>query len=170
MKTPEIKDGHHPTLNEMGGISSKISQLDEIFIKITTQPKSKVLDIGVAYGLVCLKALNRSAKDYTAVDLEVQHLQLLAKRVVTEMPQLENGLSLICGDLSKVFNDLEKSILMQYWPTSFFTLSNDKCEEKRHYTELHYKLYTSYIMNIVTELHYDHYTNYNTHSIFTFVS
>uniref|UniRef100_A0A914DZF7 Methyltransferase domain-containing protein n=1 Tax=Acrobeloides nanus TaxID=290746 RepID=A0A914DZF7_9BILA len=67
------------------------------FLEIAAKPGSKVLEIGAAYGEVVLEALRKGAMDYTAVDLEEDHLKILARRVREELPEKLTCVKLIFG-------------------------------------------------------------------------
>ncbi len=97
MPTPH-SDGRYNTLNERGAMSPNISALEEKFIEIARQPNSKVVEIGTAYGKVCLKALEQGANHYVANDVDPKHLQILARRVFEQMPtKLDTALTLVIG-------------------------------------------------------------------------
>lgn len=83
--TPE-SDGRIYTLNHKGAMAPHIDKISEEFIKTAVQDGKKVLEIGAGYGLVCIESLKRGAKDYTANDLDVRHLKILARNLQEVYP------------------------------------------------------------------------------------
>lgn len=49
------------------------------FLAIASNPEAKVLEIGVAYGNVCMEAIKSGCTNYTAVDLDERHVKILGK-------------------------------------------------------------------------------------------
>lgn len=105
------KDGRLNTMNNMGAMFPVISSLALQFEKIACQPGTKVLEIGPAYGYVCLHALKSGASDYTVVELDARHLKILAQKVVDEVPEKSTALTLVRGNFlsSKVFKELAEN-------------------------------------------------------------
>lgn len=112
---PEIDyDGRIKTLNHHGSMKFNImSKTAEGFIGIASQPGAKVLDVGVAFGEVLLKALAKGARNVTAIDMEEGHLKILARRIMEEMPDKMGCLRLIQGripsdELDEIFGKKEE--------------------------------------------------------------
>lgn len=102
------EDGRYNTLNETGAMHSSLREIDKVFIEIACKPKAKVLEIGPAYGLVCMEALRRGATNYIAIDIEEKHLNILAKQIMDKMPSKKNCVTLIHSafpsvELRKIF-------------------------------------------------------------------
>ena len=74
-------DGRVPTFNNMGAMSPQIDVISEEFINVAIKPGAKVMEIGAGYGLACLTALEKGAQDYTANDMDIRHLQILARTI-----------------------------------------------------------------------------------------
>ena len=73
-------DNRVKTMNNFGYMrvgKTKLQVSTKQFLEIASTPGAKVLEIGAAYGEVCMEALRLGATDYTAVDLEENHLKIL---------------------------------------------------------------------------------------------
>lgn len=68
------------TLNNQGYMLSYLHKISRAFVEFSSMAPGPVLDIGTAYGLVVLEALQRGAT-VIANDLEIEHLEDLHKRV-----------------------------------------------------------------------------------------
>lgn len=79
LRLPEpVADGRINTLNNYGAMKfAQFSATAIKFIEIASTPGSKSMDIGAAYGEVCLEALKRGSTDCTAIDIEQRHLKIL---------------------------------------------------------------------------------------------
>jgi len=74
---PQAWDGKSiRTMNQTGSMFSSIADFDRKFINMAvTSPPIRVLEIGCAYGHICLEALKNACQHYTAVDKEENHLK-----------------------------------------------------------------------------------------------
>lgn len=75
------ESGRVTTLNNKGGMCPEIDLISDQFIKRAANPGAAALEIGAAYGCVCLAALELGAQNYTANDMEIAHLKILANRI-----------------------------------------------------------------------------------------
>ena len=100
--------GAVPTLNRTGVMVEELIPYSEFFADYAGQCGREVLDIGCAYGVATIAALERGAK-VLAVDIEQQHLDILedrlndeAKRWVTTqqgvLPDVDFEDGRFCGD------------------------------------------------------------------------
>jgi len=98
LELPNSTDGKRfNTMNLNGFMYSTITENDQKFIDLASKPKMRVLEIGCAYGHVCLAALNLGATDFTAVDMEQDHLKILASLVKKQHPEMAKNVKLIVG-------------------------------------------------------------------------
>jgi acyl transferase domain-containing protein/D-arabinose 1-dehydrogenase-like Zn-dependent alcohol dehydrogenase/acyl carrier protein/NAD(P)-dependent dehydrogenase (short-subunit alcohol dehydrogenase family)/SAM-dependent methyltransferase len=74
--------GHNmvPTLNRTGVMLEKLTPTSTAFAEYAGQCRDEVLDIGCAYGVATIAALERGAS-VLAVDMEPQHLEILEARI-----------------------------------------------------------------------------------------
>lgn len=81
MELPPLdpKTGFFPTLNRMGGMSPTLDRYSGAFVEFAAAAPGMVLDVGAAYGVASLAALDRGAR-VLAMDLEARHLELLEGR------------------------------------------------------------------------------------------
>jgi SAM-dependent methyltransferase len=79
----EIDGGLIPTLNRMGYMTTFLDPYSEKFIKYSATCKNPVLEIGAAYGIASLKALNTGAR-VVSNDLDPRHLQILKNKCPKE--------------------------------------------------------------------------------------
>ena len=77
---PEAKDALIVTLNQMGYMLSRPEKYIQAFIDFSAYAPGPVLDIGAAYGLATLPALEKGAY-VIANDLDERHLQILKSKV-----------------------------------------------------------------------------------------
>ena len=77
---PEVKDALIVTLNSMGYMLSRPEKYNQAFIDFAGSAPGPVLDIGAAYGLATIPALEKGAH-VIANDLEEKHLQILKNKV-----------------------------------------------------------------------------------------
>uniref|UniRef100_A0A915KLD1 Uncharacterized protein n=1 Tax=Romanomermis culicivorax TaxID=13658 RepID=A0A915KLD1_ROMCU len=102
LKLPELGiDGRYPTMNQMLGMSFVVRPETQSFLDIAIKPHSKVLEIGPAYGIVCLEALKRGASNYWAVDLDDRHLKILIQQIENDMPQKKIFSEIISRQISR---------------------------------------------------------------------
>ncbi len=80
LKCPPVKDNLISTLNKMGYMMSKPDALNQAFIDFTLIAEAPVLDIGCAYGVATIPALQNGAT-VIANDPDERHLQLLKSQV-----------------------------------------------------------------------------------------
>uniref|UniRef100_A0A915L8H0 Uncharacterized protein n=1 Tax=Romanomermis culicivorax TaxID=13658 RepID=A0A915L8H0_ROMCU len=98
LKLPALGiDGRYPTMNQMFSTSLVLRPEIQSFINIAIKPHSKVLDIGPAYGIVCLEALKCGAEDYWAVDLDERHLKILIQQIENDIPKKIDCVKLLVG-------------------------------------------------------------------------
>lgn len=103
-----------PVLNGMGCMEMTYSTTSKAFLEIAMKPEMKVLDIGAAYGQVCLQALRNGAQNYVVNDMDGRHLQILALQVKHDFPDKKfDGLSFLVAEFP------DKRILEVYKPKSF---------------------------------------------------
>lgn len=96
---PDATDrGMVPTLNNKGFMSTSLDPVSAAFTVYAGQAKGWSLDLGCAYGIASLKALEHNAR-VVACDMELGHVQVLlsgaegeskgrVKGVVGQMPQI----------------------------------------------------------------------------------
>ena len=78
MPTPEA-NGFVKTLNNMGYMTSTLDVYSKAFAEFSPQGPGPALDIGAAYGVATLAALNNGAR-VIANDIDARHLEILADR------------------------------------------------------------------------------------------
>ncbi|MDD5271871.1 MAG: SDR family NAD(P)-dependent oxidoreductase, partial [Methylovulum sp.] len=77
---PEQITGLIPTLNRTGYMLETLLSYSKAFADFSGKAQGEVLDIGCAYGIASIAALEQGAK-VLAVDMEVQHLDILLQRL-----------------------------------------------------------------------------------------
>src|SRR5690606_16142727 len=80
IKQPEIKENFIVTLNQMGYMFIKPEKFMQSFIDFSAEISDPVLDIGAAYGIATLAALEKGAC-VVANDLDKRHLDILKSKV-----------------------------------------------------------------------------------------
>jgi SAM-dependent methyltransferase len=80
LKEPEAKNALIITLNSMGYMLSQPEKYNQAFIDFSASAPGPVLDIGAAYGVATIPALEKGAH-VIANDLEEKHLQILKNKV-----------------------------------------------------------------------------------------
>src|SRR5262245_32852905 len=73
---PEAKAGLIPTLNQMGWMTVGLDAFSQAFVDFAPTAPGPVLDIGAAYGVASIAALNKGAR-VIANDLDPRHLEIL---------------------------------------------------------------------------------------------
>jgi len=75
---PESFDGKSiRTMNQTGSMYSTVNNFDQKFISAAIETGNlRVLEIGCAYGHICLEALENGCNEYTAVDTDGNHLKV----------------------------------------------------------------------------------------------
>ncbi|MBI3505886.1 MAG: class I SAM-dependent methyltransferase [Proteobacteria bacterium] len=76
-------NGTVPTLNGMGAMTPELDPYASAFVDFAAFSKVPVLDVGAAYGIATLAALERGAR-VIANDVEPRHLEILSTRVPEE--------------------------------------------------------------------------------------
>ncbi len=76
-------EGLIPTLNNTGWMTQALDEISEQFADYAGQADGEVLDVGCAYGIATLAALNNGAS-VCACDIEPKHLEILQQRVPQE--------------------------------------------------------------------------------------
>lgn len=85
---------YEPTLNDTGEMIHSLDEFSEAFVEFSVKAPGPVLDVGAAYGVASLAALDRGAW-VIANDIEPEHLRILEARA----PQSQlRRLSLMPGD------------------------------------------------------------------------
>ncbi|MBI1861544.1 MAG: class I SAM-dependent methyltransferase [Deltaproteobacteria bacterium] len=99
--------GFIPTLNNMGYMTSRPDPVSQAFIEFAaSQAPTPALDVGAAYGVASLTALERGAT-IIANDIDPRHLEVLSARAMkSDRPRL----SLRLGPFPQGFEDLEGSL------------------------------------------------------------
>jgi len=97
-------NGTVETLNNKGVMAPKLDEVSKAFVEFAALDNVKVLEIGSAYGLACIEALNKGAKDYTANDLDIRHLKILAKTLKATDSSFLTNLKLIHGSILDKLN------------------------------------------------------------------
>lgn len=86
MPTPE-PSGFVVTLNQMGYMAGRLDAYSEEFCNFSATAKHPVLEIGAAYGIATLKALEKGVKKIYSNDLDKRHLAILQSRCPSEFKE-----------------------------------------------------------------------------------
>jgi ubiquinone/menaquinone biosynthesis C-methylase UbiE len=86
-----------PTMNRKGFMVNIIDSISEKFIEQAINNDKNHLEIGCAYGNIAVELLHRGCKNYTAIDLDIRHLKILARRVKEAHPNLIDNIKLVQG-------------------------------------------------------------------------
>lgn len=97
---PDIKDNFIVTLNKMGYMFIKPEKFMQSFIDFSAQCSDPVLDIGAAYGVATIPALEQGAY-VVANDMDEHHLEILQSKV---SPLLLSHLELKVGRMPSDLN------------------------------------------------------------------
>ncbi|MDR9863551.1 MULTISPECIES: beta-ketoacyl synthase N-terminal-like domain-containing protein [Pseudomonas] len=92
---PEQIKGMIPTLNGTGAMTTVLPACSQLFVEFAATTGREVMDMGCAYGVATIAALEQGAR-VLAVDIEEQHLRILADKVP---PHLRGRLSTLAGAL-----------------------------------------------------------------------
>jgi 3-oxoacyl-(acyl-carrier-protein) synthase/SAM-dependent methyltransferase len=92
---PEQIKGMIPTLNGTGAMTTVLPACSQMFVEFAATSGGEVMDMGCAYGVATIAALEQGAR-VLAVDIEEQHLTILANTVA---PRLRGRLSTLAGAL-----------------------------------------------------------------------
>jgi acyl transferase domain-containing protein len=95
MSMPEQLKGMIPTLNGTGAMTTVLPACSQMFVEFAATSGGEVMDMGCAYGVATVAALEQGAR-VLAVDIETQHLTILANSVA---PHLRARLSTQAGAL-----------------------------------------------------------------------
>lgn len=114
-----------PTVNHRGVMVKHLSSNSQAFIDFAAQAKMPVIDMGCAYGVATLPALEKGAK-VIACDLEPQHLAEIV-RVATEKEF--TGLTTEVGRFPQDFQFEENSIAAFHSSFVFHFLTGDQVME-----------------------------------------
>jgi SAM-dependent methyltransferase len=93
-----LRDGRIRTLNNRGFTTSAPDPLSQEFIAFAAQSAAEVLDLGCAFGVATIPALEAGAR-VCACDMDFRHLTALETRV---SPAIRNNLSLQCGKAPEI--------------------------------------------------------------------
>jgi SAM-dependent methyltransferase len=97
-----LRDGRIKTLNRRGFTTSAPDPLSWRFIRFAAECDAEVLDLGCAYGVATIPALEAGAR-VCACDMDLRHLQILESLV---RPEHRARLSLKCGAVPEIdFDD-----------------------------------------------------------------
>ncbi|HEY9793074.1 MAG TPA: class I SAM-dependent methyltransferase, partial [Candidatus Obscuribacterales bacterium] len=106
-----------PTLNKYGRMLTKIIEPVPSFLEVAKRSNDWVLDIGAAYGVNTLAALEAGAK-VVANDLDSRHLEILSSKV---SPEHRDNLRTVCGAFPDVdFNGQKFSAILACRVLHFF--------------------------------------------------
>ena len=103
-KTPESRPvwhrrGMEPTLNGTGFMFKILDEFADDFIQFAGQTDGEALDIGCAFGVATIAALEAGGR-VTACDLDARHLQILTDKTPAA---LRSRLTCITGDLPRIY-------------------------------------------------------------------
>lgn len=73
-----------PTLNNTGWMTESLDEVSQSFVAYVGSISTEVLDIGCAYGIATLAALDQGAR-VCASDMEPQHLDILCQRIPADV-------------------------------------------------------------------------------------
>jgi len=83
-------DGRYNTMNEQGAMFPQLNANQRQFLQLAGQENVSLLEIGPAYGHVCLEALKQGAQDYAAIELGEEHLKILARQIPVNQTRFVN--------------------------------------------------------------------------------
>lgn len=73
------------TANQLGRTTTELNEINEAFVAFAKSVDGPVLDIGCAYGVASVAALNAGAKKVIANDVNIDHLVTLAGECPSDM-------------------------------------------------------------------------------------
>ena len=111
-------NGLIPTMNQTGCMFERIDRYAEDFIALAGSCQGRVLEVGCAYGVATLTALEQGA-NIVACDLSLEHLQVLGDRA---KPEHHERLNRVVGRLPE----------MDFAPASFEAIL---CSRVLHFLE-----------------------------------
>ncbi len=102
----ETSSGLVPTMNKQGFMFTELSRISQKFVNYSAVCDMPVVDLGCAYGVATIPALERGRCPVIAVDICQGHLKVLESRVP---PQFRHKLQARIGDIREVlaFSDGE---------------------------------------------------------------
>ena len=83
LPTSPVK-GLIPTLNNTGWMTESLDEVSQSFVAYAGSISTEVLDIGCAYGIATLAALDQGAR-VCASDMEPKHLDILCQRIPADV-------------------------------------------------------------------------------------
>jgi SAM-dependent methyltransferase len=98
MKKSDTEQVIIPTLNHRGYMTTYLDSFSQDFVDYAGQCKSQVLDMGAAYGVATIAALNKGAS-VVAVDMDSRHLAEIELSITASE---KNRLTTITGVLPKI--------------------------------------------------------------------
>lgn len=93
---PPNAEGRFPTFNQMGSMNGVLGEFENSIIE-RFKPEDWVLDVGAAYGLMCLKAIEKGCV-VMAIDLDERHKQATLNR--SEFQSRDINFRYVVGDFS----------------------------------------------------------------------
>ena len=124
LKRPPVKDNLITTLNRMGYMLAKPDTFNQAFIDFATIVEAPVLEIGCAYGVATIPALQNGAT-VIANDPDERHLQLLKSQVpASSLKRLQLKPGRIPDDLDFAEESLGAVVslilfILQSWKNAF---------------------------------------------------
>lgn len=103
---PPAHEGFIPTLNGMGFMTTSLDPISKKFIQLSAKAQESILDIGAAYGVAVLAALQAGATVY-ANDIDQRHLIILQRETPIALKQ---NLHLYPGEFPKDLHFTENSL------------------------------------------------------------
>jgi SAM-dependent methyltransferase len=122
---PEQIKGMIPTLNGTGAMTTVLPACSQLFVEFAATSGGEVMDMGCAYGVATVAALEQGAR-VLAVDIEEQHLTILANTVA---PRLRGRLSTLAGALPDMdfapgrFQAIHAARILHFLPPQAFRQS-----------------------------------------------
>ena len=111
-----------PTLNDKGFMFEVLDDYANEFIRESGASREQALEIGCAYGIATIAALEAGAH-ITAVDMDARHLEVLQSRV---SPEMLERLTVQTGTLPDI--DLPELQLQEVGPDRFLILCRSRLQ------------------------------------------
>ncbi len=105
LEMPKAVDGFIKTFNNTGFMTDYLDRFSQTFVDYSAGSDKPVMDIGAAYGVATLAALDRGAS-VISNDIDGRHLAVLEQRVPEHA---RTRLSLLCGEFPNL--DIESDSL-----------------------------------------------------------
>lgn len=121
-RMPGQVKGMIPTLNGTGAMTTVLPACSQLFVEAAATAEGPVMDMGCAYGVATVAALEQGAQ-VLAVDIEEQHLRILSAGVA---PQLRARLSTQAGALPGIdfapgsFQAIHAARILHFLPPQAF--------------------------------------------------